>query len=184
MDILKIDATDDIPRWFDLLEKRGLIRRLKPTRKITHSRRGEGCVDVVYSSSLRYGPHKLICVKPDSPFPVPNYHPDNEEFILLDTRRGVRPLYMLIGLRGQAVLRRKAAQGKLSGADFVLLKMAFNRPGTCVFTMCRDTVHCEVVFPGKGEAPVFFVTEPRDLPLKKVCFPGYAFSLGRGGRKR
>jgi hypothetical protein len=183
MNLLKIKASNASPRWFSLLEKRRLIRILTPTARILRSRSGQGAVDVVYSSAPRFGTHKLICVKPDSAVPILNFHPDNEEFILIDARRGgIRPLYMLIGLSKSGVLRAKASRGLLRARDFALLKMPFNGR-TCVFTMCRDTVHCEIVFPGKGNAPVFFVTEPGNLPMEFLRLPGYSFSLDEGGTR-
>jgi hypothetical protein len=163
---LSVTASDDISRWFRLLEHRGLIRPLAAPRRILSSPKGRGAVSTVYASSPRFGPHKLICVKPDSAVPKLNSHPDNEEFILLDPRAGVRPLYLLIGLLPASALKAKTAAGTLSADDFVLLKMKFNDPRFSVFTMPAGTVHCEIVFPGKGPAPVFFVTEPRDLPME------------------
>jgi hypothetical protein len=179
MKILKIKTAVAGPRWFSLLEKKGLIKTLKPTAKILRSKRGQGAVDVVYSSASRFGAHKLICVKPDSAIPWLNSHPDNEEFIFIDTRKGaIRPLYMLIGLSKQRVLNAKARKGLLSEKDFAFLRMPFNRVESCVFTMCKDTAHCEIVFPGSGAAPVFFVTEPARLPLRFLQLPGYTFRLG------
>jgi hypothetical protein len=178
MNILKIKATDD-PRVFAALEKRGLIRTLQPTARVLRSPRGRGAMELVYASNPRFGGHKLICVKPDSPLPKLNFHPDNEVFILIDTRAAaIRPLYMLIGRLRSKQLAEKARRGKLSADDFVLFRMAFNR-AVSVFTMCKDTAHCEIVFPGRGSAPVFFVAEPSRLPMHAVALPGYSFQLGR-----
>jgi hypothetical protein len=180
MKFLKIQTAFAGPRWFSLLEKRGLIKLLKPSSLILRSPRGTGAVDVVYSSTARHGGHKLICVKPDSVVPCLNSHPDNEEFILIDPRKGaIRPLYMLVGLASHRVLARKARQKTLSEKDFVLLRMGYNSAAS-VFTMCKDTVHCEIVFPGRGRAPVFFVAEPARLSMDFLRLPGYEFHLSKG----
>lgn len=182
--ILRVKTVSCTPAWFSLLEKRGLIKTLRPTAKIRRSKNGRGDVDTVYCASRGFGAHKLICVRPDSSVPQLNSHPDNEEFILMDTGENgpSRPLHLLLGLWKHDVLRKKAREGTLAAEDFVLLKMAFNRARYSVFTMCRDTVHCEIVFPGRAKAPVFFVTEPDRLPMNFLRLPGYAFCFSRGGR--
>ncbi len=177
---LVIRASDDLPRWFRLLERRGLIRTLAPTARVRRSKKGRGAAEAVYGADPRFGGHMLLCVKPDSPLPKLNWHPDNEEFILVDPRSPGRPLYLLFGLLPAEELARKAREGRLGTRDFVLLKMRFNDPRTSVFTMLKGTVHCEIVFPGRGRAPVFFVTEPRDLPMEAAQLPGYSISCVDG----
>lgn len=163
------------------LEKHGLIRTLAPTRKVEDSRSPNGAMDVLYMSAPRYGSHKLICVKPNSCRVMLNSHPDNEEFILVNpSARSFRPLHMLIGLSRHDVLREKAAAGALEEKDFVLVKMRFNDPASCVFTMRASIPHCEIVFPGRGGAPVFFVAEPSRLPMNVLKLTGYSFDLHAG----
>jgi hypothetical protein len=177
MKSLKLTAIDASSRVFSMLEKRRLIRVLRPDKKFTAS----NSVDVVYTSAPEYGSHKLICVRPDSAQVALNSHPDNEEFILIDSDRAPRkPLYMLIGLHGHDVIESKAREGSLDSGDFLLLKLAFNRPSTCVFTMLAGTPHCELVFPGKARPPVFFVAEPSMLSMRFVKLNGYSFGFSRG----
>lgn len=178
MRILKIQRRTADRRLFRSLERRGLIKTLTPSARILGSRSPDGCVDTVYVSAPRFGSHKLICVKPNSSRIKLNSHPDNEEFILIDgeaARR--RPLYLLMALSRDTVIRAKAAAGKLSAKDFLLVRMRFNHPDTCVFTMRKGTPHCEVVFPGPGGAPVFFVSEPSDLVMDMLPLPGYGFEF-------
>jgi hypothetical protein len=70
-------------------------------------------------------------------------------------------------------MQRKCAAGTLSGRDFVLVKVKYNDPLVSVFTMLRDTVHCEVVLEGAGQPPVFFVTEPSRLRMDRLKLAGY-----------
>jgi len=176
MKSLKLTAIDASPRVFAMLEKRRLIRTLRPGKESTAA----NSVETIYTSSPEYGSHKLICVRPDSAQIALNSHPDNEEFILVDPgNAGCRPLFMLIGLYLHDLIERKAADGSLCARDFLLLKLGFNSPSTCVFTMLAGTPHCELVFPGKGKAPVFFVAEPSTLSMKFVKLDGYEFGFSR-----
>jgi len=180
MRILKIQRRTADRRLFRFLQKRGLIKTLAPSARIMNSRSPNGCVDTVYVSAPRFGSHKLICVKPNSSRIKLNSHPDNEEFILVDGRNPssrARPLYLLMALSRDTVIRAKAAAGKLSAKDFLLVRMRFNHPDTCVFTMLKGTPHCEVVFPGPGGAPVFFVSEPSDLAMEMLPLKGYEFKF-------
>ncbi|MGE5309195.1 MAG: hypothetical protein ACM3OC_08930 [Deltaproteobacteria bacterium] len=180
MRTIRLTPRDADSRTLSLLEQRALIKTLAPTPKISRLPHGAAAADAVYSSAPRFGGHKLLCVRPDSDRVKLNSHPDNEEFILIDPSgaRG-RPLYMLVGLSPHAVLEKKAQAGTLSEKDFVLLRMKFNDSRASVFTMLKDTVHCEIVFPGTGKAPVFFVTEPARLPMDLLRLPGYSFQLSQ-----
>ena len=188
MKILNIPRRAADRRLFRSLERRGLIKTLTPSAKLLGSRSPDGCVDTVYVSAPRFGSHKLICVKPNSSQVKLNSHPDNEEFILIDSRprrigkkRGApprnRPLYLLMGLFSHEVTRKKAARGTLTAKDFLLVRMRFNDPATCVFTMLKGTPHCEIVFPGRGDGPVFFVSEPSGLPMNMLELPGYSLEF-------
>jgi hypothetical protein len=160
------------------LEKKGLIRTFKPTRKILRlGARKKGGVDTVYSSSTRYGSHKLICIRQDDFSEVAlTYHDDNEEFLLINnTPLKFKPLYIVIGLRKRRELERKAGSGRLSGKDIMVLKFGYNDPATSIFTMLKDTPHCQITKAGKGRPPIFFVTEPSRLTGGPVKLPGYKF---------
>ena len=177
MKSLKLTAIDASPKIFAMLEKRRLIRALRPDKKFTAA----NSVDVVYTSAPQHGSHKLICVRPDSAQVSLNSHPDNEEFILIDPDCGRRkPLFILVGLHRDDVIESKAAAGSLGSRDFLLLRLAFNQPSTCVFTMLAGTPHCELVFPGKARPPVFFVAEPSLLSMRFMKLNGYSFAFSRG----
>jgi hypothetical protein len=162
------------------LEKKGLIRTLRPTSKILKlGARKKGGVDAIYSSAPRSGSHKLICVtKEDSCEIALNFHPDNEEFIILNnTSLKYKPLYIVIGLRKYKEFKARAENKRLSKNDFIVLRMKYNDHKTCIFTMLKGTPHCEAVLPGKGRPPVFFVTEPANLGMTGIDLPGYDLKL-------
>lgn len=162
------------------LEKKGLIRTLKPTPKILKlGARKKGGVDTIYSSAPEFGPHKLICVtKEDSREVALNFHPDNEEFIIINNTAIIyKPLYIVIGLRKCKEFKARAEKKILNKNDFIVLRMRYNDHKTCIFTMLKGTPHCEVVLPGKGGPPVFFVTEPANLGMTDLNLPGYELKL-------
>ncbi|MDD5347116.1 MAG: hypothetical protein PHT59_00725 [Candidatus Omnitrophica bacterium] len=171
-----------------LLERKGLIRTLTPPRRILASRRPEGALEVLYRSHETYGSHKLICVKKNSDLIQLNSHPDNEEFLLINTNgRTYKPLYIVIALHKKDALNRKIRERSLAAADFLCLCMDYANPRTAVFTMLKDTVHCEVTPPGRGTGPVFFVSEPSRLHVHVCRTPGYCLVLGldkKTGKKR
>ena len=86
---------------------------------------------------------------------------------------------MVVGLSKYRDIERKARAGRLTSRDFVFLRLNYNDHKTCVFTMLKDTPHCEVTSQGKGRGPVFFVTEPNDFKMSNVELCGYQLKLGK-----
>lgn len=161
------------------LERRGLIRTLRPTAKILRRTSRDGLVDTVYSSPVEHGTHKLICVRSDNAGRIMlNSHPHHEEFMLINnTGLKLKPVLMLIGLHKHKEIERKAKAGSLTAGDFILLRLKYNDYKTCVFTMLKDSPHCELSEPGPGRPSIFFVSEPTDLPMHNVDTAGYSFIL-------
>lgn len=158
------------------LEKKGLIRTLKPTPKILRlSSRKKGGVDILYSSSPRFGSHKLICIRQDDFSEILlTYHDDNEEFLIINnTPLKFKSLYIVIGLQKRRDFERKIKDGSLTGKDIIALRFKYNDPKTGIFTMLKDTPHCQITKPGKGRPPIFFVTEPSRLTGGLIKLPGY-----------
>ncbi|MDD5072636.1 MAG: hypothetical protein PHW51_02480 [Candidatus Omnitrophica bacterium] len=161
------------------LEKKGLVRTLKPTAKILRRTAKNGLVDTIYSSPVEHGTHKLICVRPDNGCGIAlNSHPHNEEFIVINnTGLKLKPVLMAIALSKHRDIERKAKKGRLTSKDFLLLRLKYNDHKTCVFTMLKDTPHCEMSEPGRGRTSIFFVSEPANLPMSYLDMAGYAFAL-------
>jgi len=160
------------------LEKKNLIRTLKASRKVLASQDENGAMETIYCSHRSWGAHKLICVKKNSAAIKLNFHPDNEEFILINNNKTeFRPLCIVIGLLKHKKLAEKLKKGRLGAEDFIALAFEHNDHQTCIFTMLRDTVHCEVALPGRGQGPVFFVAEPSRLKLKSFRTKGYQLEV-------
>jgi hypothetical protein len=161
------------------LEKKGLIRTLKPTAKILRRTAKNGLVDTIYSSPVEHGTHKLICVRSDNGGRIAlNSHPHNEEFIVINnTGLKLKPVLMAIALSKYRDIERKARKGRLASKDFLLLRLKYNDHKTCVFTMLKDTPHCEMSEPGRGRPSIFFVSEPTNLPMRYLDMAGYTFAL-------
>jgi hypothetical protein len=178
MKTIKLQSVPITPGILSFLERRKLILRLKAPKAVLDSRKPGGAMQTLYCSASCFGAHKLICVKKNSSGIKLTYHPDNEEFLLLNNSgRKFRPLYMVIGLDKYQGLRKKMKKRSLGPADFIALEMRYNHPQTSVFTMLKNTPHCELSAEGKDNGPVFFVAEPSRLKMRSARFNGYKFIL-------
>lgn len=178
MKTIFLKPTKATPQIFSSLEKRNLIKTFKPTKKVLNVKPGHGAVDVLYSSAPQFGTHKLICVGLNITNIKLNYHPENEEFIIVkNTKDKVKPLFLIIGLQKYNILEKKAKNGKLSSKDFLALRLEYNNPKTGIFTMLKYTPHCEITLPGNTAHPYFFVTEPTDIKMNYLNLPDYELIL-------
>jgi len=161
------------------LEKKGLIRTFRPTDKILCHASRKGLVDKIYSSPPEFGGHKLICVRSDNLVKIKlNSHPHNEEFLIVNnTSLKLKPLLVIIAFPKHKEIEQMAGRGILGNNDFITLRFRYNDFRTCVFTMLKDTVHCEISEPGRGRPSIFFVTEPASLPMRRAKTTGYTFKL-------
>jgi hypothetical protein len=184
MQTIYLDPVLMTPRVLAFLEKKKLVRRLLPTAKLLQTRTRTGTVDTFYCSSEEHGAHKLIGIGKRSTEIKLGFHPDNEEFILINpTQRTFKPLYLIIALQKHQVFERRAARGQLTVGDLLAVECTFNDPRTCVFTLLEGTVHCEVTEPGGKQHPVFFVSEPSRLKSARCATPGVRFAV-QYSRKR
>jgi len=180
MKIIDLKPMDMTPAVMRRLEKLGLVRAFRPTPASLRVKEGGCVVDKVYATAARFGTHKLICVGTNETRIGLTTHPDNEDFIVINSgRHKFKPLYLVIGLDGPGGLERKAKTGRLSGRDVLALRLGYDDPETCAFTMLKNTPHCEVTLPGPGKAPVFFVTEPDDFKMASVMLPGCDLRIAR-----
>jgi len=151
------------------LERRTLIRAIKPTKKLLATRTTTGTVDIFYTAPRASGTHKLIGVGKRTLAVKMMVHPANEDFILINpTNIKYKSLYIIIARDKRVAFEKKARSGDISEKDFFTVDWEYNNPATCVFTMLKDTVHCEVTVPGPGQHPVFFVAEPSQLTANYV----------------
>ena len=173
MKIIDLTPVVVTPGIIRRLERLGLMRAFRATPRSLCVKEGSCVVDKVYATAPRFGTHKLICVGKNEPQIGLTTHPDNEDLIVINPGGyKFKPLYLIVGLDSAKNLARKAKLGRLSGRDILALRLRYDNPKTCAFTMLRNTPHCEVTLPGPGKAPVFFVTEPNGLKMASVLLPG------------
>ncbi|HAF96644.1 MAG: hypothetical protein A2X34_01765 [Elusimicrobia bacterium GWC2_51_8] len=178
MRIINLKPVAITPIVIRRLEKLGLVRAFRPTTRSLRVKEGGCVVDKVYATAPRFGTHKLVCVGKNETRIGLTAHPDNEDIIVINPGGyKFKPLYLIIGLDSPKNLARKARLGRLSGRDILALRLCYDDPKTCVFTILKNTPHCEVTLPGPGKAPVFFVTEPNRLKMASIVLPGYGFSM-------
>ena len=179
MKTIKLKPINATGRILLRLEKKGLVRTLRPTTKVLRRTARTGLVDTIYSSPIEHGTHKLICIRSDNAGRIAlNSHPHNEEFMVINnTGMKLKPVLMVIALSKHRDIERRARDGKLAPKDFIFLRLKYNDHKTCVFTMLKDTPHCEMSGPGKGRASIFFVSEPTNLPMHYLDMAGYTFAL-------
>lgn len=178
MRTIYLDPVPLSPRVLSSLERKKLVRRLLPTQKLLTTRARTGTIDTFYCSEKEHGSHKLIGIGKRATEIKLGHHPDNEEFLLINpTQRSFKPLYLVIALDKQAAFERKAAEGQLTARDLLAVECTFNDPRTCVFTLLKGTVHCEVTEPGRKQHPVFFVVEPSLLRSIRSATPGVRFAV-------
>ncbi len=180
MNIINLKPINITPSILSFLEKKNLVKTFNPSKRIICSKRKKGLVETVYSTDKRFGTHKLICVKlRNSSRMRLNSHPDNEEFIIINnTKYKFKPLYLAIGLCKHTEFEEKIKNKKLTEKDILILRLKYNDIKTCIFTMLKNTPHCELTEEGRtGMQPIFFVTEPTDLKMTKIKTNGYKLVL-------
>lgn len=150
------------------LDEMKLIKVFHPTAKTLSAPAGENIAEELYVSEERFGPHKLIAVGINKDKVRLGVHPDNEEFLIPLHGTDVKPVYLLICHLKEKELREKDKAGMLDASDFTCLDMYTAPRGAEMFTMLKDTIHCELTVPGEGKLGCFYVTEPRDLTVEWV----------------
>jgi hypothetical protein len=179
MNVINLKPVAISPAILSFLENNNLIKTFSPSNKILRCKRKRGMVDTVYRSSPVFGTHKLICVKLRNSSKLRlNFHSDNEEFIIINNTNLIfKPLYLAIGLHKQDVFQKMINNKTLTNKDIMILRLKYNNPRTCIFTMLKETPHCELTEEGEGISPIFFVTEPTDLKMTKIKTCGYKFNI-------
>ena len=159
------------------LEIRGLISQLSPTDLIS-SNPDYDAVDTMYTSEPESGAHKLICVRKNQTDIRLTVHSENEEVIFLNQTDTVfKPLYLIISLLRYNELNQKLLAGELTADDVMALEVNFNDPYTSVFTILKDTPHCEITIPGTDPAPIFYVTESAEIAMQTIDTGPISFHL-------
>ncbi|MCK9582551.1 MAG: hypothetical protein M0Q46_02860 [Endomicrobiales bacterium] len=176
MKTLKLKPVKVSKKLLAMLEKRGLIITPTPSKKIMQNP-SRGGVEILYKTDTEYGTHKMIAVGKTDTNIMLTTHPDNEDVILINnTGKKFKPLYLIIAIHKQSEFEKRARARTLSPKDVLAIELEYNSQN-CFFTVLKDVPHCEITKPGKGQYPVFFVTEPSDLKMDIVKCPQYSFEL-------
>jgi len=163
------------------LEKRGLITTLKFTAAALKARGRRGKVCLIYRTGAKYGPQKLICVAKREQEIEMTIHGDKEELLILNsTGIKFKPLYLIIAMDKIDVFNRKIACGKFTQKDIMAIELQYNDAATSVFMMNGNVPHCEVTVAGRGQHPLFFVTEPAELSFKIIDTQNYKLEMDLG----
>jgi hypothetical protein len=150
------------------LEKKGLVAMLRPTPRIKANPELD-CAEPLYISAVAAGRHQLLAVRKNVTQIRLTFHNDNEEVIFLRPQAAnFKPLFLVIACLPLQEFHTKATAGTLTERDVLALKVTMNDPETAVFTILKDTLHCEVTSAGPGEAPVFYVSEPSAMTMRYV----------------
>lgn len=165
------------------LEDMGLLKRLVPGGHRARPQPGETVDTVVSAGEGGRGPHALVSVTVATTDPLLAFgtHPEGEEFLFLG-RDEWRPLYLFFALCDGGAFRGKLSGRTLSDADFICLRVRYNDPWVSFFSVNPNIPHGECVSVDEsGEAPSFYVTESKGLPLDTFDMSGYALAVEPGG---
>lgn len=160
------------------LEKKKLIRLIRPDRKTLETKTKTGAVSRFYTSSRESGTHTLMSVGKRTETVKLSCHDGNEDFLLINpSGLKFKKLYLVISLYKKNALLKKIASQTLSSGDFLAVELKFNDPELSFFIMLKNTVHCELTCGGSGQHPVFFVSEPSNLKNGTIKTKNYNIRL-------
>ncbi|MDR3113076.1 MAG: hypothetical protein LBU09_01735 [Endomicrobium sp.] len=170
-------------KLFKELEKKKLIRLLRPTEKTVKTKTKTGTVSKFYVSSKKFGTHALMCVGKRTLDIRLSYHDDNEDFLLINpSGLKFKKLYLVLSFLKGAQFIKKFLSKKLGKKDLIAVELEFNNPRLSFFTMLKRSVHCEITDASKGQHPVFFVSEPSRLKDNKLTGSLYDIKLDKEKR--
>ena len=163
---------------FSLLEKKNLIKTLKPTKKAIATRTKTGTGDILYTSRKTFGSHKLMCIGKRNTKVQLCYHKDNEDLLFLNPDNiDYKPLYLVFSLYKVDVFLKKLKNNKLKSSDFITVKIMYNNVSFSFFTVLKNTVHCELTTEENKQHPVFFVSESSNLKNNKIAHKNLQFRI-------
>lgn len=175
--IIELKVKNASEREMIELEELGVIKRLLPPEELISISEGEIVAKKVYSTNTKFGGHMLLFVNINKTEPELNYHPDNEEVLLVSPNIPEKPLIFLFCKYKHFEIEKKIESGTLKEEDFIALDIPFNNPKTSFFTVNKEFPHCEVTVKGTGISPSFWVTEPENLPMNIVRLDQYVIEF-------
>ncbi len=178
MKSIKLKPVKPSAEVFKSLEKKGLIRTIKPTPKALETKTKTGAVDILYTSKSSFGAHRLMCIGKRNKTVQLCHHSDNEDFMFLNPSQiDFDALYLVLAVDKFEVFCKKLSKNALKDKDFVTLEAVYDDPRFSFFTMLKGTVHCEVVKDEGKHHPVFFVAESSKLKNNKISHKDIQFIM-------
>ena len=162
---------------FNFLEKRKLIKTLKPTKKAITTKTKTGTVDILYTSRKAFGSHRLMCIGKRNTKVQLCYHKDNEDLFFLNPNDiDYKPLYLIFAIDKIDVFLKKLKNDELTNSDFITIKIIYNDIKFSFFTILKNTVHCEITAENDlKQHPIFFVSESSNLENNKIVHKNLKF---------
>jgi hypothetical protein len=160
------------------LEKKKLIRLIRPLKKTIETRTKTGAAERFYTSRSKHGSHTFMSVGKRTEDIKLSCHDDNEEFLLINPLNlKFKKLYLIVSYLKKKDFLKKSESAALSSKDFAALELEFNNPALSFFIMLKDTIHCEMTDKSEGQHPVFFVTEASRLKDNKIRMKNFNIQL-------
>ncbi len=155
---------------FGLLEKKGLIKTFKPTKKALGTKKRNGCVDILYTSRKSFGAHRFMCIGKKNKKVQLCYHLDNEDLFFLNPQNtDYAKLYVVFALDKTDNFSKKLKNETLTNKDFITIEICFNDAKLSFFSILKGTVHCEIINKNQQKQhPVFFASEASELKNNKI----------------
>ncbi len=174
---ITLQAHKATPALMENLEQRGLLRRLVPSAKARSVKENDQVVERVELAADGTGPWQMLVVACNrSKLTYLAAHSDAESWLFFADPAS-KPLLYVIGTCPPAEFEQKAAAGRLSAADFVVLELRPNDPQTSYFTVPGGVLHDELTYAGRGRAPIFHVPEPSQMGHTKIPLDQYDFEI-------
>jgi hypothetical protein len=165
---IHLQAQRATPELLVQLEARGLLRVLKPSPKARAVPEGNQVVQRVELAAEGTGPWQMLVVACHrTKLDHLAAHGDIESWLYFADPRS-KPLLYVVATCPLAEFQRKAAEGSLAAADFIVLEVRPNDPATSYFTVPGGVLHDELTLPGPLPAPIFFVPEPSRMEHTRV----------------
>jgi hypothetical protein len=161
------------------LEKRKLLRRLRPSERARHSQEGDHVVERLEMAAEDTGPWQLLAVTCHRVrLEYMTTHGDAESWIFAAAPNS-KPLLYIVSPLSEDAFKAKLSEHTLTGDDFLAIELRPNDPETSFFTVPTGVVHDELTYSGPGPAPTFYVPEPSRMSYCKMMLDGYDVELAR-----
>ena len=177
---IEITAVKATPKLMDEMEKKGLLRKLKPSKACLTVPEGEQVVERVELAGKGTGPWQMLAVACNRvKLDHLAAHGDIESWLYWSAEPSSKPLLYVVATCPSDEFEKKANEGKLTAKDFIALELLPNNAETSYFTVPGGVFHDELTYPGPGVGPVLYVPEPSEMGHKSVSLKDYDFVINR-----